>query len=265
MANPAGQIAGIISTVGPELEFNMPWHDSLMPIGADYHAVERAVHTAAGAGCDTIWVVLDRAAQPIIKKKVGQWVYDPTSVWNEYTPFMSKLQIPIYYICVQPRDLNRRDSQGWGALYTSKVVHYISSKMSMWCAPKRYLFISPYGVSDEETITKTRALLNSKKDIAYMYNGKSFLDDVHLPFTFGWDQYKVLQQHALTTFRGKEDRLKKISEVFAPLKLENMEQVQLSSHTDISNWAGYKSLLAGEEIKRPKYLVSHKWRGLRDV
>lgn len=262
MSIASTHLAGIISTVGAPLAYNMPWHDCLMPVGENYHAIERAVHTAASAGCTTIWIVLDRAAPPIIKKKVGEWAYDPSTIWDPYKPFMKKVQIPIYYLCVQPKDIGRRDSQGWGALYASKVIYYVSSKMSMWSAPKRYLFVSPYGVSNEEDIKNARTLLKGKNEVAFTYDNKSFLDNTHLPFTFGWSQYKVLQQHALDTFRGKEDKLKRISEVYSPLKLEEMEKVPLSSHIDISGWDGYRELMGGPAIKRPGHLVTHKWIGL---
>jgi hypothetical protein len=262
MSTVATHLAAIVSAVGPPLEFNMPWHDCLMPVGENYHAIERAVNTAAVAGATTIWVVLDRSAAPIIKKKVGEWIYDPETIWDPFKPFLKKVQIPIYYISVQPKDIARRDSQGWGALYASKVIHYVSSKMSMWSAPSRYLFISPYGVSCEESILNSRTLLKGKKEIAYIFNNKNFQDNIHLPFTFAQSQYKLLQQHALDSFRGKEDRFRKISDVYAPLNVTDMEIVQLNSHIDISNWSGYREMMSGPEIKRPKYLVSHKWKGL---
>ena len=50
-------LAGIIPVAGQPLEFNMPWHDSLMPIAPDYLALERSVVECAYAGCETIWIV----------------------------------------------------------------------------------------------------------------------------------------------------------------------------------------------------------------
>ena len=36
-------LAGIVPVAGQPLDFNFPWHDSLMPIGHNYLAVEKAV------------------------------------------------------------------------------------------------------------------------------------------------------------------------------------------------------------------------------
>ena len=70
-------LAGIVPVASQPLDFNFPWHDSLMPIGKDYLAVERAVLECAWAGCETIWVVCHREMQPIIKDRLGEWIFDP--------------------------------------------------------------------------------------------------------------------------------------------------------------------------------------------
>ena len=59
-------LAGIIPIAGQDLDFNMPWHDCLMPIAQNYLAVERAVVECAYAGCETIWVVCHDDMQPLI-------------------------------------------------------------------------------------------------------------------------------------------------------------------------------------------------------
>ena len=35
-------LAGIIPTVGQPLDFNFPWHDCMVPIAADFLAIERS-------------------------------------------------------------------------------------------------------------------------------------------------------------------------------------------------------------------------------
>ena len=42
--NPAAfHLAGIVPVAGQSLDFDMPWHDSMMPIARDYLAEERPV------------------------------------------------------------------------------------------------------------------------------------------------------------------------------------------------------------------------------
>ena len=47
-------LAGLIPLAGQPLDFNMPWHDSLMPVGPNYLAVERRIVECENAGCETI-------------------------------------------------------------------------------------------------------------------------------------------------------------------------------------------------------------------
>ena len=72
-------LAGIIPVSGIKSDFGMPWHASLMPIGPNYLAVERAVAECAYAGCDTIWIVCADDVTPLIRYQVGEKIqdYDP--------------------------------------------------------------------------------------------------------------------------------------------------------------------------------------------
>jgi hypothetical protein len=241
----------------------MPWHDCLMPINQDYHAVERAVHTAAMAGCNTIWIVLHRETQPLIKKKITSWLYDPTHVWDMVNPFFSKKEIPVYYVAINPKDRNRRDSQAWSALYGARVASYISLKISRWVVPKRFLVVSPYGVTCEESIRKCRLDLKGSQNIAFTYNGKTFLEDEHLPFTFDDEQYKICKEHFRINYTG-DDSHKTFKELFSVIDAGSYRNVAVDYHYNISNWDGYKRFLGSEHnnlCERPKYLVKHKWHG----
>jgi hypothetical protein len=257
-------LAGIVPVAGEELGFNMPWHDSLMPIHENYHAVERAVHTAAMAGCHTIWVVLHRDAQPLIKKKLTSWIYDPQHVWQEPYVFFNKREIPIYYVAINPRDKLRKDSQAWSAIYGAKVASYISSKISRWVVPKRFLVVSPYGVVSEDSIKNSRVDLRGVQNIAFTHNGKTFLDNVHLPFTFDANIYQECKKHFAQSYTGA-DRDKTFKDIFSPVSLDIYRKIDLNWHFDISSWEGYRGFLSSKEsasCERPKYLVKHKWRGL---
>lgn len=261
--NLSQHLAGIVPVAGLPLDYNMPWHDSLMPIHQNYHAVERAVHTAAMAGCQTIWVVLHRESQPLIKKKITSWVYDPVHVWQKPNPFFSKKEIPVYYVAINPKDRGRRDSQAWSTIYGARVASYISLKISRWVLPKRFLVVSPYGVSCEDSIRDARMELRSTKNVLFSNNGKTFLDNEHLPFTFDADGYKKCREAFKQNYSGTDDN-KTFREIFSPIDTKSYNNINLNWFYNISHWDGYSSFLGSEHNKlcvRPKYLVSHKWWG----
>jgi hypothetical protein len=263
--NLSYHLAGIIPVASTPLGFNMPWHDSLMPINDNYHAVERAVHTAAMAGCQTIWVVLHREAQPLIKKKLSSWIYDPTHVWEKPYPFFNKKEIPIYYVTIKPKDRARRDSQAWSVLYGAKIASYVSLKISRWVVPKRFLVVSPYGVVSEESIKESRVALRDSENILYTHKGTNFLDNNHLPFTFDADGYYACKENYRINYLGDKDNKKSFKDIFGLLDITKYRNMELEWHYNISEWDGYSQFIGSEHNKlcrRPKYMVTHKWYGL---
>jgi hypothetical protein len=255
-------IAGIIPVAGLPLDFNFPWHDCLLPVGKDYHAIERAVNTAALAGCDTIWIVLDRATQPIIRKKVGEWIYDPKFVWLHPSPFIKKREVPIYYVSIKSKDKGRRDSNGWSALYGTKVARYISKKISKWVTPASYFVVSPYGIIDDEAIKENRDLIKSGKIIAFADQYGSFKDSNPLPFTISEADRLACLLDAKEKNTGK-DAGKTWNEIFEKVEISNYQIIQPNWAYNISSWDQYARFMSsGNTITRPPYLVSHKWHGL---
>ena len=80
-------LAGIIPTVGQPLDFNFPWHDCMIPIAADFLAIERSVLECATAGCETIWVVCSTDMQPLLKHRLGESVQDPVWISRKHDLF----------------------------------------------------------------------------------------------------------------------------------------------------------------------------------
>jgi len=256
-------IAGIIPIAGQPLDFEMPWHDSLMPIHDNYHAVEKAIAAAATAGCNTIWLVLHRETQPLIKKKVGEWVYDPKTTWIPPRTFWNKKEIPIYYVGINPRDRKRRDSLAWSCLYGAKVSSYVSLKLSKWVVPKRFLVISPYGVFHDKKMEECRETLRDDSNIMFSYNGKTFKDNEHLPFTFTQKEYEACRVNFREIYSGNDTHLS-FSDIFSPIDTTNYLNYELDWHYNITNWQNYSSFIGSEYNKlctRPKFLVPHKWWG----
>jgi len=261
--NFSGHVAGIIPVAGISLEFNMPWHDSLIPIHKNYHAIERAVNTAASAGCSTIWIVLHRETQPLFRKIIGEWVYDPLSVWKGSNVFFNKIEIPVYYVAINPKDRLRRDSLAWSCLYGARVCSYVCAKISKWVVPKKYFVVSPYGVINEEIVKKSRDLIKSNKNIIFTKDSASFLKNNHLPFSFSKEEFEKCKRNFKEKYTGDETR-KTFGEVFEPINLENYESIEADWFYDISSWDGYRDFLSSThsiECQKPKYMINHKWWG----
>ena len=111
-------LAGIIPTAGQSLDFNFPWHDSLIPVGHNYLAVEKAVFDCAMAGCDTIWIVCPKDMQPLIRYRLGDYVVDPWRFYHElhFSGKPKTREISIYYVAALPKDADRRDCLAWSII-----------------------------------------------------------------------------------------------------------------------------------------------------
>ena len=259
-------LAGIIPIAGKPLSFNMPWQDCLTPVHENYHAVERAVHTAAMAGCNTIWIVMYRESTPLIKKKLGEWIYDPESTWKNPWPKLQVRRIPIYYVCINAKDRNRRDSLAWSCLYGAKAVSRACIKISKWVLPKRFLVVSPYGIVSEEQVCDNRRLLRGKTDIYFQSPEGNFKDNQFTPFTFSQEVYEQCRRLFKDRYSGNETRLS-LKDIFEPVDLSSYRKIDTEWYYNINNWNSYSKFIGSEHNKlcsRPKYMVTHKWWGFVD-
>ncbi len=257
-------LASIIPLSGPPLQFGMPWHDSLMQINNNYHAVERAINTAALAGSDTIWLVMHRGTQPLLRKRIGEWIYDPKSTWVAPNVFWNKKEIPIYYIAINDRDKGRKDSYAWSCLYGAKIASHVSKKISKWLMPKRFLVISPFGIVDDKTIEDCREKLRGDKNIIFSSGDKTFLDNNNLPFTFDQIQYELCNKNFREIYTYKDSR-RSFSDIFSRIDLSTYDKVNVQWHHNIDNWDGYRNFIGSKnnlECSRPKYMVARKWWGM---
>lgn len=256
-------LAAIIPIAGQPLPFNMPWHDSLMPIHENYHAIERAVHTAATAGCNTIWIVMYRESQPLIRKKLGEWIYDPESIWKNPWPVLQVKHIPLYYVAINAKDRKRRDSLAWSCLYGAKVATYTCRKISKWVLPKRFLVVSPYGVISEDQIKASRSILRGSQEITFMHGGKTFKEDEFTPFTFNQEIYEECRIYFRDRYSGDET-MRNLKDIFKPVDISKYNRIEAEWYHNISNWDGYHQFVGSGHNKfceRPKYMVTHKWYG----
>jgi len=254
-------LAGIVPIGGIPLDFKMPWHDSLIPIGPNYLAIERAVYECAVAGCDTIWIVGHKGTSPIVRKRLGDFIVDPVTLFPK-NPYSKKKDIPIFYVPILPRDFDKRDSLGWSVLHGADCAFRVSCFISKWTAPKRFYCSFPYGISSLEFIRDYR--LNFKRDeknIIFSHNSKTVKDNLHIPFLFNADDYKkcrdIVKKKNIDDWQLRKEKNAReftLAEVFEPLDAVNNSVIELPWFHDISSWKKYCDYAASDEAKN---IVKH--------
>lgn len=291
----ANHVAGIIPVAGQPLDFNFPWHDCMQPIAKNFLAIERAVLECATAGCKTIWIICPTHMQPLLRKRVGEYIHDPVLLLKmKYKRFSNEVlrPIPIYYIPTHPKDKRKRDSLIWSILYGAKVVHRISSSISKWLIPTKFYITFPYAVFPSQFVRKYRRQIVHAKRFFASFNGKTIRDGEFLPCAIPYTDIKNLKKeflHLATGLKTQTDvignkletleflpieerysgRFLKVQDVFSSLSPEGFNMEVIWYH-NISSWEGFCGYLGSEDRKkmqRPirKMLFPHGyWSGLNN-
>lgn len=254
----AEHLAGIIPIGGKRLDFNMPWHDCLMPIGPDYLAIESAVYECAMAGCDTIWITGNKGMTPLVRSRLGDFVLDPVS-FNGRLRFARKRSIPIFYVPILTKDLGRRDCLGWSILYGADSAFRVSGFISKWISAKRFYCAFPHGLLPSDFIREQRKDLKKDLNTVFSYNGKTIKDGLPISFTFGANEYKacrdIIKKRNIdewSDLAAKKAPDFTLSEVFAPLDLTACRVVDLPLYYDVSSWNKYVIYMSSEMAANAK-------------
>ena len=183
----------IIPVAGMKTEFGMEWDSSLMPVGPNYTAIEATIFECLHAGCSSIWIVANDDLAPLVKKHIGEWVYDPVYFWDNYVNnhiVQRRTHIPIYYVPILPKDRDRRDSYGWSALFGMHSAWWVSFRISKWVIPKKYFVSFPHNAYDFWTLREHRKqLFNTTKNFFFTHEGKTIKDNLPLPFTMRGEDF----------------------------------------------------------------------------
>ena len=270
-------LAGIIPVSGIKSDFNMPWHESLMPIAPNYLAIERSVLECAYAGCRTIWIVCDDDVTPLIRYQLGEVVQDPVYNYRhfEHNKQDFKRPIRIYYVPVHIRDVDKRNSLSWSAIYGAFSANKVLSKVSAHLAPNHFWVSWPYGYYPPSVTRGIRKTI-AKDSAALVFDDKCFGDNLYLGFSLNIEQVKNLISEAYTRSSGlwvdPDVRDKKISldkrysyknfdikKTFETLNINDYKKENISSYYNLDNWADYCHFLSHNEISKPKILKSREW------
>jgi hypothetical protein len=284
-------LAGIIPVAGQPLDYNFPWHDSLMPIGNDYLAVERSVYECAMAGCESIWIVCHKEMQSLIRHRIGDWIIDP--VWTAASrgkygyAFGSEQEktIPIFYVPIHPKDRDKRDCLAWSIIYGSMRAFSISRIISKWVVPDRYYVSFPYGVHSVRSLRKRRKEISSHKKKFYIsHKGETVKDGKYLSFTFDvedWKNFRRIIRGGTGTyapgayFDEKENTVKgeilpkeerhsakyfSLKEVFGGLDTKKHTVMETDQYFGIDNWEDYTAYMGSDYAKyviKPKMILKY--------
>lgn len=238
-------LAGVIPVTGAKLDFNLPWHESLNPIAQDYLAIEHAVYECACAGVNTIWIACKEGTTPLLRHRLGDWVFDPVEIDrianNPRTKQKDNIRrIPIYYVKIKPIDFERRESLGWSALVGAFNSFRMSFRVSKWVVPDKYYVAFPYGIYDAGILRKKRHMFRSSKSYVVTHEGKSVADGLHTSFTFDRDVFVYARRQV----RNYKTELK---DIFQSIKDDNPIEIELPWYHQIDSWDNYREFLSSPE------------------
>ena len=251
----------------------MSFPELLLPVSDGFSLIQKSVYECAAAGCNTIWIVANDDLAPIIRKTVGDWVYDPVYYKRDMeSKFYSQLrkEVPIYYVGIKPKDQNKRDSYGWSILEGIHAAYMTSYKISKWLTPEKYFISFPFGVFDIYFIRQHRKLIRDKQqNLFFKHNGQSVIDNQYLPFTMTGEDFKLCRRainqkttreylpplpdqkypsHKLPLHQRWSARHFTLSEIYEPLNETPHTSVDLEWYNDVSTWSGYVEYISSNNL-----------------
>ena len=273
-------VAGIIPVAGREDKFGFEWPDCMMPLSENYTSIERSILECAYAGCKTIWVICNDDMSPIVKHRVGEYVYDP--VWydrKDKYPKESRKIIPIFYVPIHSKDTNKRDCISWSIIYGALTAFKISASLSQWTAPHRYYVSFPYGIYDPSIVRPHRSLIRKDECFAVTHQGKTVIDNEYLGFSFGkedWKQFRKVIRSGTGLWSSEELRDGKYPTKLLPIEerysarhftldkvlncVKIINSVDVEYYHSIDSWEEYVDYLSSKKsLNRPEnYLTNGK-------
>ena len=272
-------IAGIIPISGREDKLDLPWPDCMQPIASNLLAIERAVLECAYAGCKTIWLVCNDDISPIVKSRIGEYVYDPVYHYRKDPfPNESRRIIPIFYVPIHSKDANKRDCLSWSILYGAITAFKIGKTLSGWVAPYRYYVSFPYGIYDPSVVRTHRDSIRKEEVFALSYGNQTVKNNIYLGFTFGKDEWiemrriirsgtgaftsnnmegGIYPREKLPLEERYSARYFTLDKVTEPVKIDKV--VEIDNYHTIEDWPSYVKYMASDKIL--EYRASYLTRG----
>ncbi len=262
-------LTGIVPIVSRPMDFNMPWHDCLMPIAPDYHAIERAVLECAYAGCKTIWIVANDDTTPLVRHRIGDYVEDPVYLrrMGKY-PRQKRQQRSVFYVPVSVKHKSREWCISWTIIHGAKTAHSITSELSKWMAAENFYVSFPSSVYPPDFIREHRRDIRKEENFLFSFEEKSILKGDKLGFTFSEKQMNhalgLFQKEHGAFFDEKEDEREyyfnnfSLDKVFGQTMAKESMKIEIPWYHSLDGWESYCNYLSSEErkeIRHPGKLV----------
>ena len=272
-------LAGIVPVANLKTDHKNVFPEVLLPVDNGFTAIQKSVYECAMAGCSTIWVVANDDLIPLVRKTIGDWIYDPVYYARNYSKFYKeqRKEVPIYYVPIHPKDRERRDSYGWSILHGIHSAWRTAYRLSKWTIPQKYYISFPMGMFDVESLRPHRREIKDKeKNFFFTHKNKTVKDDLPLSFTMTGEDFKLCRRHInkktsreyLPPLPGQQYPTQKIplsqrwsarrfplSEIFQPLatEQERATKVEVDWFYDGSTWGQYVDYLASDNIIEKPY------------
>lgn len=279
-------LAGIVPASSRPTGINLPWSDCLTPVAPNFFAIEYAVHQAAWAGCETIWVVCDYEATPLIRKRMGDFTYDPTSIGSKkfsLQPDKWRRLVPIYYVPIRPEEDYKSKCLPWSIIEGAQVANRICGKISRWTMPQSFFVSFPYGLYPTQAVRPHRQVISNPQmpNFYFTSQGRSVLTGNHLPFTFKQEDletfianFKTYENSIISGEMLEERKDHFTNDVDLAILYNRNEPIinnslELEWFKQIDTWEGYKAYLGdpvSNTIKFPGriFISYHEWNPIAE-
>jgi hypothetical protein len=273
---------GIIPVAGMQTEFGMEWDASLMPVGANYTALEASVYECLHAGCTSIWIVANDDVAPLLRYRVGEVATDINSIQRgTFAKFgqTQHIEVPIYYVPIHPRHRNKVDNYAWSVLWGCNVAYWVKKIFSRWTQPDRYYISFPMGMLDPKEVLESRSVLRKSGPFYFSHNGKTVKDGIPVSFVLTpeeWRRAKHVITNNSAVWKAPDEGIPTeklppdqrrlslsygLDEVFGDGP-EGTQQ-EIKSFYNLTTWDGYVKLVSselGKRIKRPNTNTMYRGR-----
>jgi len=247
-------LAGIIPIAGYKNEYDTILPDYLNPLAPGYYPIQKSVMECAFAGCDTIWIICNNDYMPIVKKYIGETVFDPITYEREYTTKGGRKirkfkTIPIMYVSVHHRYL-LNCTIPFSTLYGAYMVKRASIKMSKWIKPDRYFVSFVNQQYDINNLYGVRKHIRNYHPFFVSHDTKTVIDGVSSAFTFDNDDlYAILKWSKIKNNASLQD-------VFSKIKTESNYIWKPEYSFDTKTWQGFREYMGSPLTEKHKLLGS---------
>jgi len=268
---PKIHVAGIIPVANLKTDFDLKTPEILSPVNKGFTAIQKSVFECAMAGCSTIWIVANDDLAPIVRKIIGEWTYDPV-YFRRPVRFNTekRVEIPIYYVPIHPKDRDRRDSYGWSVLYGAHTAWKCAHNISKWIVPDKYYVSFPMSAYDIYSVRDHRKLIKHKTNNLFLcYDGDTVKNNIPIAFTFTGEDFKQCRRsvNKQTTreylppllgdhYPSKKLPLKErwsarhfnLQKIFEKISEVSATSIELEWYYDLSTFDGYRSYLGSDNL-----------------